>query len=282
MLIDQRWIKSFESLSSINRSNERGKGVVEIYQNSSGTIAIPEVCIFEKIVHSVKNWSFFLILFQKIVRSLKILRICLKSFRKFVRSVKNSFSPRSFLINDHFFISFVHRSFFSEQNHFPRKISFVQKSNAHLCLPWDSHLIISGVLTGRVTPFFSGHAEKIKRLLVISFNKGLNINFFRTFTNTVHLYLWLFFLCFPFSIHLVRKPLIYNCQNNMHIFFQDKLRYLPYFYSDRGLLKGVIVNRAFKLLEGGRGGASAITSIFALNFFFTKWICHVNEKTLWL
>ena len=59
VLIDQRWIKSFESLSSINRSNERGKGAVEIYQNSSGTIVIPEVCIFEKIVHSVKNWSFF-------------------------------------------------------------------------------------------------------------------------------------------------------------------------------------------------------------------------------
>ena len=117
VLIDQRWIKSFESLSSINRSNERGKGAVEIYQNSSGTIVIPEVCIFEKIVHSVKNWSFFKILFQKIVRSVKIV-----------------FFPRSFLINDHFFISFVHRSFFSEQKHFPRKISFVQKSDAHLCL----------------------------------------------------------------------------------------------------------------------------------------------------
>ncbi|XP_023334860.1 pecanex-like protein 1 [Eurytemora carolleeae] len=27
-------------------------------------------------------------------------------------------------------------------------------------------------------------------------------SYHKTFTNTVHLYLWLFFLCFPFSIHL--------------------------------------------------------------------------------
>ena len=142
VLIDQRWIKSFESLSSINRSNERGKGVVEIYQNSSGTIAIPEVCIFEKIVHSVKNWSFFLILFQKIVRSLKILRICLKSFRKFVRSVKNSFSPRSFLINDHFFISFVHRSFFLNKTIFLEKFRSFKKAMPISAYP-ETHISLS-------------------------------------------------------------------------------------------------------------------------------------------